>query len=78
MWQIMEAVISPPQSDEMRITEVVAGAGLLVFLCLMAVLVHLRPTEEDSGTPGFVWAVGIVVFIATCALFASAGLVNFQ
>lgn len=78
MWWISRVTDQAPQTDAMRIVELAGGVGLFGFLALMAVLVHLRPTDEDTGTPPFVWAVGIVLLIAAVTLLGSAGLVDFK
>lgn len=76
MWWISQ--VTGPQDNSMKVVELVSGVALFGFLALMAVLVHLRPTDEDTGTPAFVWAVGMVLFFVAVTLLGSAGLVDFK
>ena len=61
-----------------QVAEILGGVLLLLALLGLAVMVHLRPTDYDGDAPGgaswFVWAVAFVLFVATCSLFAGAGL----
>lgn len=63
---------------QQQVIELWGGIGLLGFLAVLVVLVQLRPSEEDTGAPVFVWVAGFVLFIAACTLLSSAGLVDFK